>query len=538
MSKAVKAAGLGLVVFVTVWAVTLWRWHRSQAPVGSEEAVEQLLLLPAGIALLACLVWVAATRLRAWTTRPVASQVVSPPPVPAKPGEPAVAASAQASASVLSILAEAVSLPHAEAPDAAWSMLSSSALRPGLDPLLRDADGWPVFASRMSELDTQDWLAAHADLVDAELPEGVLRALALLEGPWHELLASLPSIGRGLAGDPAQGAHHIEGADRIQCAGGPNFLAGVGRPGAAAQEARHRERAAALDIHVCLPAGWSERHRDKALAWLRQQAGPALDWTRSTGAGEPGWSVQFLNAPEEAWDAWSRTLLHVAAEPRPRASLLVAAHSLIDEVAVAAMQARGELFTGAHQGGRVPGEGAAGLLLANRALLESLPPEAMAASPWLGAPVAAHRQRSADRAGRPGADELAHAIRQALLSAASEPETTQAWWCVGDADHRPGRVGELFEAFQTLQPDGDASLGVHRVGDAWGELGVVRALAPLALAASALRHGQAPLQARQAAVVVTLSQCAHRRWAIPVWPASRPAQSPIAHADPAEPRAA
>lgn len=106
-----------------------------------------------------------------------------------------------------------------------------------------------------------------------------------------------------------------------------------------------------------------------------------------------------------------------------------------------------------------------------------------------------------------------------------------AWWCLSDADHRPGRASELFEAFQSLQPDGDAMQAVVRLGDAWGDLGMARALVPVALAASVVRQGlqpgddavpdaasAAPMAAAPA--LVGLLQCSHRRWAIPVWPAA------------------
>lgn len=97
------------------------------------------------------------------------------------------------------------------------------------------------------------------------------------------------------------------------------------------------------------------------------------------------------------------------------------------------------------------------------------------------------------------------------------------WWCVSDADHRPGRTSELFEAFQTLQPDGDAMQVVQRLGDAWGDLGIARALVPVALAASVVRQGLQPEGASAEAAtpaLVGLLQGSHRRWAIPVWPAS------------------
>lgn len=98
----------------------------------------------------------------------------------------------------------------------------------------------------------------------------------------------------------------------------------------------------------------------------------------------------------------------------------------------------------------------------------------------------------------------------------------EGWWCVSDADHRPSRSSELYEAFQALQPGADAMASVLRLGDTWGDLGVARALVPVALASSAVRQGLQPGDAAASAPVpalVGLVQGSLCRWAIPVWPA-------------------
>lgn len=529
MSKAVKAAGLGLVIFVTVWVVTLWQWYRSQQPVSSEEVATQLILLPVGLTVVALLAWWGAARLRSWSARPVE---VAPVPAPTGAAGASVAAVAAAvPLGLVSVLAEAVTVPNGDDTELAWAALRSGQVRPSLDPLLQDVDGMPVFSSRVPELSTEDWLDAHAEISDRSLPESLLRAMALIEAPLHRLLSSLP-VGTvddmgGLAdkgadaGVPARGGGL--GAE-AGAASGPAFLSGVGRSGAREHASRRREFAPALDIQVWVPADWHDEHRHLFIDWLRQQAGMALDWARTSGSGEPSWSIESLDSPEAGWDRLLPGLNALQADTRPRLLLVLAAQSLLDEACVTGLQARGELFTTQHQGGRVPGEGAAGLLLANASMAARCTGEAP--HPWLGVPVGAHRQRSADRAGRPGADEFTVAMQQALAPWERLPESQAAqagWWCLSDADHRPGRASELFEAFQALQPDGDAMQAVLRLGDAWGDLGIARALVPVALAASVVRQGLQPEDAVakvDTPAVVGLLQGSHRRWAIPVWPAS------------------
>jgi len=524
MSKAVKAAGLGLVIFVTVWVVTLWQWYRSQQPVSSEEVATQLILLPAGLTVVALLAWWGAARLRRWLAKPVE---VAPAQVSASASGASAAATAQPVAAVplglVSILAEALALPNGDDPELAWSALRSGQVRPGLDPHLQDADGMPVFSSRMPELSTQDWLDAHAEVTDRTLPESLLRAMALVEAPLHRLLSALP-VGLG---DGSHAMHGLAGGAASVEAGvasGPAFLSGVGQPGAREQASRRRDTAPALDIQVWVPADWPEAHRTLFIGWLRQQAGMALDWARASGSGEPRWSLEPLDAPEAGWDRLLPPLNELHADPRPRLLLVLAAHSLVDEASVTGLQARGELFTTQHQGGRVPGEGAAGLLLANAAMAARCADEGQ--HPWLGVPGSTRRQRSAERAGRPGADEITTAMQQVLAPWAQWPASQAApggWWCVSDADHRPSRASELFEAYQALQPDGDAMQAVQRLGDAWGDLGIARALVPVAMAASVVRQRLTPEDVAATAAVpalVGLLQGSHRRWAIPVWPAS------------------
>ena len=533
MSKAVKAAGLGLVIFVTVWVVTLWQWYRSQQPVNSEEVATQLILLPVGLTVVALMAWWGASRLRHWLAKPVEVPPVSPLVRDATLA-PNAAAGAVPQAMPLGfacILAEALTLPEGDDPESAWAALRSGQLRPSLDPHLQDADGMPVFSSRMPGLSTQDWLDAHAEVTDSSLPESLLRAMALIEAPLHRLLSALPAAD-GLEA-PGLDASVPEAGES-----GATFLSGVGPSGGRDLASRRRELAPAIDIQVWVPADWLDEHRSLFVDWLRQQSGVALDWARASGSLEPRWSVASIDSPEAGWDHLLPCLSELHAEMRPRMLLVLAAHSLVDEACVAGMQARGELFTTQHQGGRVPGEGAAGMLLANASMAARC---AQAQHPWLGMPRGALRQRSADRSGRPGADELTSAMQEALspwAQGAPDQLGQDGWWCLSDADHRPARTSELFEAFQALQPDADAMQSVLRLGDAWGELGMARALVPVVLAANVVRQGAQPADdaaAQPVPALVGLLQGSHRRWAIPVWPASLAQTPPVMLRSPGEP---
>lgn len=538
MSKAVKAAGLGLVIFVTVWVVTLWQWYRSQRPVSSEEVATQLVLLPAALTAVALLVWWLSARMRRWSAQPIEPQAPDATPdrgaAHAQPARSGDASSARELATLGSvcILAEALALPHGDDAEQAWVSLTAEQVRPGLDPELQDPDGLPVFTSRVPGLSTQDWLDAHAEIDGATLPQSLLRAMALIEAPLHRLVSSLPEWVVEGDGDAERAAK--AGATAACSASGPTFLSGVGQAGAEERALRHRATAPVLEVQVWVPSTWAPADRELFLNWLMQQSGQLLDWARSAGCAEPPrWTLAVLDTPEEGWDRLFGALQSWQAELRPRLLMVMAADSLVDESGVLALQSRGELFTALHQGGRIPGEAAAGLLLANRAMAA----RCVGPHPWLGTPATVRRHRSSDRAGRPGADELIAAGQQVLAPWSRMPSQVSGsagWWWLSDADHRSSRTSELFEAFQALQPDGDVTQAVQRLGDAWGDLGAARALAPAAMAASVVRMGVAPSEdAGATPALIGLVQASHRRWVIPIWPADL-ARLPI-DATPAEP---
>lgn len=522
MSKAVKATGLGLVIFATVWVVTLWQWYSTQRSVTGQQVAMQLVVLPAALTAIALVAWWGATRLRSFATRPI-----EPPPAPSAPAQAGAANAADAprgpSGALATVVSEAVALSAGHDVTTAWNGLRTGQVRPSLDSAVQDTEGLPVFTARLSDLDTADWLDAHAELSDGELPalpEAVVRSLALLEGPLHELLGAL----QGLQPPAEQRVAGPAAAASVSAA----HLSGVGVTLSESDRSRAEQRVPALSVSLCLPSNWSEPDRQRALGWVRQRCGAMVDWMQAWGAREPHWQLESPATPEVLWEGLTQGLRRAHADPRPHLHLVLAADSLVDEDSVLRLLGRGELFTHQHQGGRVPGEAAVGLLLANPAWQAQSPlPDA----PGLGWPVKARREQSADRIGRVGSEVVGALFRQALDSAApnsaesnsAEPNSAEppdTWWVVSDADHRASRCAELFEAVQAVQPGVDPLSSVIRAGDACGDMGLARALVPVALASSAVRQGLSPDEgnARPTPALVGLLQCSHSRVVIPVWP--------------------
>jgi Tfp pilus assembly protein PilN len=107
------------------------------------------------------------------------------------------------------------------------------------------------------------------------------------------------------------------------------------------------------------------------------------------------------------------------------------------------------------------------------------------------------------------------ALSQAIEHAASQCRAIKdSLLVVADADHRASRTAELFESLQDVVPGLDPMLAVTRLGEACGELGMARALAPSALACTALRSTGEPGQVAVAAHV----QSSHDRVVVALAP--------------------
>lgn len=507
MTKVLKAGALWLAITVVVWLITIWHWQSSRYEASTAEIIGQLFVLPLALTGFLLLVLWGVQRLREQAAAPVAiAPKAVATPAPASLAQP-VSDESQRQLSAW-VLAEAVTLSAGPDAQTAWAGLQSRTVRPELDSELQDVDGLPIFTSRVADLDVRDWLDAHAELSQggAPLPDAVLRALALLEAPLHHMLSAvgeLVPVADALRPEYALPASSSRGGEM------KSHLAGFAAPVNQALVQARAGLAPHLTVRLLLPSSWAETDRAAAVEWVRSQCGSLLDWAQVTRAQGVHWLVDALEHPEEMWDELDRQMVQWSRDPRPELWMILAVDSAVNEARVERMQAVGELFTSSHQTGKVPGEAAAGLLLANAHWPDvagrSEPPVRM----WR--PVRALRDKSADAAGRVGAAVLGAALQHALSLNQADKDHLLV---VSDADHRASRTAELFEALQDVMPGVDPMLAVTRVGESCGDLGVARALVPSALACTALRAGDQPDQV----AVATHVQSSHDRVVIALAP--------------------
>lgn len=496
MSKVLKAGLCWLVVAALVWIVTLWRWQTADQDVSGTQIVMQLGVLPVVLtAVLLAALWSVA-RLREAAAKPVPL-----PAVRASAPASAVAASDLRQLSV-AVVDAAVHLSAGGAPQSALAHIRSGQHRPGLDAQLQDVDGAPVFAARVEELDVE---ALRARLPEA-VGDRVVRALALLQEPSDQLLARVAELSTAWS---ARGADESS-SSRSSGDATPTMKAHLS--GMAPVESLPAHQAASLPrltVRLAVPASWSEAEREHLTAWLRMRCASLGGETQALQAQPPALHVHALDHADALWSVLDQQMVQWTRESGPQWCLVLVADSAIDADDIERRQAVGELFTAAHQSGRVPGEAATGLLLTSLdwpGLAEMDP-----APVRLFRAARQRRDKSADAAGRVGPAVLQEAMSQAL-TVCGAPASSLAL-VVSDGDHRASRTTELFEALLGVAPALDPMLSVARVGDVCGDLGLAAALVPVALAVSAAQQDDSS--------TVTLAvnvQAPHERMAVALLP--------------------
>jgi hypothetical protein len=154
--------------------------------------------------------------------------------------------------------------------------------------------------------------------------------------------------------------------------------------------------------------------------------------------------------------------------------MVVACASHVSDETIARWVADNSLFTSLMPQGRIPGEGAAGLLLTNQASLGETATIAL-----LAGIEEAHRDSSADETKRSDSSLLGELTERALKhSGINAPDVAML---IADTGHRSGRVLELMAHVSAGLPQLDETGDVVRVGIASGTCDAVPFITALVL---------------------------------------------------------
>ncbi|MET3132987.1 hypothetical protein AAKU55_003269 [Oxalobacteraceae bacterium GrIS 1.11] len=418
------------------WAGTIWYWRASNRMPSTADLLVYLLILPL-VLLLAF--WGGKKLWPLLAGAPVAASAAAAVPAPA------TAAPVSVRAAPLDVIASALRMPHGESAAELAEAMAADEVRPELDAELNGNDGFPILSGRIAAVDEAaqedamaSWLAQHGH--GARFDAEQWRALALGSAVMTEL-AQQAMLHQAL----------------------PAYVK-------AAPAARVALPLPMLQFLPLWPAEWSLPQRQVAGSWflhlLVQQGWPAERATLSLAGERKDASPASLIG---------QLALQGAQEGLPCLAILFACASYVGELSVTDWAARGILLTSKNPHGQIPGEGAAGLLLADAAQAALLTDNTAVQLHGAGA---GRRASSADAGGRVNADLLGSLSAQALHAT----DAAQVSLITADNDLRASRMSEMMEMAQGALPQIDLSSQVMSVAVVCGHAGAASALAALALA--------------------------------------------------------
>ena len=476
MQSWMKGILLSALAFGGSWSGAVWYWRDTNRVPATGELAAYLIALPLALLLG---YWLLRKSASAWSERQAAASA-QPDQAPGAGDAAAAAALAQEQAmATLRIAAASLRVPHGESAEALGQAMASNKARPDLDKELADDDGFPVMAARAEGVDEQ----AMEQELNAWLAESGLAALHARPEFWRALALATPVM-RDLA---MWAGVHQRLADLAAAQD-------MGRAGAnPRQAAQALNNVPMLQLVAMLPQEWNTPSRDTASRWLQHQLVQA------------GWPQERIALAARTDQHPGPVLAALRNSTEPCVAVLLACGSHVGEQTVSAWSSEDKLFSAARPQGALPGEGAAGLLLADAAQAALLAEGAEAAFgesagadsyPLLAAIAAGAR---ADDIGQARSGECAmltqlalQALRPLAPQQAPQPQPQPQGdapaaaqtvpLLIADTGHRSARVMELMATASAVQPQLDAAQDILALGNATGQAGGVGFLAALALA--------------------------------------------------------
>ena len=424
-----KSAFLSTLVLAACWGGVIAYWRTT----GSNPQTKDLLLYLLGLPACLLLLFFAGRKL---FTR------AAPASTPLAASAPVNAPAASSRNTPLAIVAASLRLPHGASPEELAAAIAGNKARADLDKELVDDDGFPVMTARSGEavdevLQEQiaEWLALNG-MPEVHFSDEQWRALTLASAVVAELAAQ---------------------------AAGPMLY--------------QVDAQAKLQLLPILPTEWDTMHRQAASLWLKQTV------------ARYGWPADrvALSTDDIGPSAAFKRLAHDAAPANGLLiAMVVACASHIGDDTIARWAADGSLFTSSQPQGRIPGEGAVGLVVTNQASLADA-----AAVALLDGIEEAQRDTSADEAKRGDPGILKALTERALQrSGIAAPKVAML---IADTGHRSSRVLELMGYVSGDLPQLDETDDVLRVGVASGSCGAVSFMTALALGQYCVTECGAPV---------------------------------------------
>ncbi len=426
--KILLISGLILLVFAVVWVVMILRWRATGQTPSNMDMLLYLVALPLGLLVTFGVVYKTADGIKKRKEKAANEdeEVVEPEPE----DDPTLAWQ-------LPVIAAAAILPQGKS-DAAIIKAAKDSKRPELHKTLKDPYKQPVLAADIKAVDVD---AVEATL-DDESPHWSVadkRTLALTELLATRLLDE-----------------HFDALRPPEDEEQPN-----------------KPPQLVLEIDWLQPAHWLEEDRLAATQWLTERL------------SEQGWQAPELRVSSQAISsdltaleqldelnqAYHQTKDELALH---HPHLLVTAESNIDPDVIAQWNSQQQLCSANQPEGKVPGEAAAGLLIApDTCDAEVLPMQ-------LGRVFTDTRKKPVHQPQHLQADTLKRLTKE--LRYYTDWEEDAKIKLVSDSDIRPSRGGESLCFTEAVLPEEDATKALYAIGVGNGNAGNALTLATLAVA--------------------------------------------------------
>ncbi|MCK9985565.1 MAG: hypothetical protein AzoDbin1_02037 [Azoarcus sp.] len=406
---ALRPLVLAVLVTTLVWALVLGWWQAAGFEPSTIDVATHLVFLPA--TLLAGF-WLLRAFIEHLRLSPPSAANAHPPPAPETSGLQTSAASSPTRRPDALLIAFALQCAHGTDPAQVLDA-GRHGCAPPLDDHLRDAHGFPVFAARVADLSPEALDEALYDrAVDLSQPnrEEERRALAMLH---MTLPRALDEIAESITLHPA----------------------------------------AIRSVFWLSDRDWPDEQRARHAAWLQRK--------HLAPRGIAPADVQFRHVQDDAhaFEIIDDVTAALNRQESPAVALVMGAVSHVGEGTVANWEAGSHLFTAHTQDGRIPGEAAAVLLLANpagAALVRRVP------SPRLSRAASGRSARAGDAEATTDGSLLGSLIDGILAD--MHLDAAHIANVLADADHRAPVTKELLrtlsERFPALEPLSDTiSLG-------------------------------------------------------------------------------
>ncbi|MBC7404768.1 MAG: hypothetical protein H7252_03670 [Cytophaga sp.] len=442
MKGLLKRSLLIVGIFVFVWIPFIYSWRINNRLPNVSEITSSLIVLP--IALIAILylsgkLWrngfaLIQSRVETNTQEPL--------------DDVREASDALERHNSIAVLASAIRSAHGNSPEELSIQLKLNEARISLDPELKDHNGFPILSSRISGIDENAQLNKMLSWAQLNKRESLawtdeqLRAITLGSEVVIELMK--------------QAVKH------------PLFDEYV------TAQSKNLEvlEVPMLQLLALLPQSWKDEERSHVTDWFFHLI-QDLGWPEERITFRP----EILSLANRTMDSIDRLMLESFRSGHSFFTIVIACESHIGELTIQNWEAEGKLFDQRRRDTKIPGEGAAGLLLTDSI---QAPLYELDTISRLHRVVQSRHNKSADSIGFIDDELMANIMQQALTL--SKIPVEKITLISSDTDHRSSRLIELLSNGFKIFPDLDPDTQYFKLASNCGEMGAVTSLAALVLA--------------------------------------------------------